>query len=106
VRRGDERVAAGGSEPLEEDYLSDLYRLGTSDAPVRTGDIAQRLGVTPASAGSMIKRLARDGLVAYREYEGASLTAAGERAALAVVRRHRVVERFLTDVLARWPTTG
>jgi DtxR family Mn-dependent transcriptional regulator len=83
----------------EEDYLSHLYRLQRSDEPVSTGDIAQRLGVTAASANSMFKRLARDGLVTYREYAGASLTPAGERAALAVVRRHRVIERFLTDVL-------
>lgn len=82
----------------EEDYLSDLYRL-SANGSVRTGDIAQRLGVTPASASGMLKRLARNGLVNYREYAGSSLTEAGERAALAVVRRHRVVERFLTDVL-------
>jgi len=70
---------------------------------VRTGEMDQRLGVTPATASVMFKRLARDGLIEYREYEGASLTPEGERAALAVVRRHRVIERFLTDVLHfRW----
>jgi DtxR family Mn-dependent transcriptional regulator len=98
-------MCAAGSVPhgsgltrSEEDYLSDLYRLG-GQGPVRTGDIAQRLGVTPASASGMLKRLSREGLVNYREYGGATLTADGERAALGVVRRHRVVERFLTDLL-------
>ena len=66
---------------------------------MRTGDIAQRLGVTPASVSGMLKHLSREGLVHYREYGGALLTAEGERAALGVVRRHRVLERFLTDVL-------
>jgi DtxR family Mn-dependent transcriptional regulator len=47
----------------------------------------------------MLKHLSREGFVNYREYGGALLTADGERAALGVVRRHRVVERFLTDVL-------
>jgi DtxR family Mn-dependent transcriptional regulator len=96
---------AEGSAPSNElsrsreDFLADMYRLSGFEEPVRTGDMAQRLRVSPASANSMFKRLARDGLVTYREYAGASLTSAGERAALAVVRRHRVVERFLTDVL-------
>ncbi len=47
----------------------------------------------------MLKHLSREGLVNYREYGGALLTADGEWAALGVVRRHRVLERFLTDVL-------
>jgi len=92
-----------GSSPhqlsrAEEDYLSDLYRLA-ADGPVRTGEIAQRLGVTPASASGMLKHLSREGLVEHRGYGATSLTPDGERAALQVVRRHRVIERFLTDTL-------
>lgn len=83
----------------EEDYLSDLYRIGNDGEPVSTGDMARRLGVTPPSAHAAFKRLARDGLITYHEYSGACLTESGELAALSVVRRHRIIERFLTDML-------
>lgn len=82
-----------------EDYLADIYRLEAEGAHATTGTVADRRRVRPASTTSMFKRLARDGLVTYREYEGVSLTAEGERVALAVLRRHRLMERFLTDVL-------
>ena len=84
-----------------EDYLADIYRL-QSEHPqdlVSTGSVADRRGVTAASATAMFKRLARDRLIEYRNYGGVSLTPAGEELALAVVRRHRLVERFLADVL-------
>jgi len=80
-----------------EDYLADIYRLETEG--VTTGAVAERRSVTPASTTAMFKRLARDGLVTYREYEGVVLTDDGQRLALGVVRRHRLIERFLTDLL-------
>lgn len=82
-----------------EDYLADIYRLEKAGLNATTGVVAERRSVTPASTTAMFKRLARDGLVAYREYEGVVLTEEGQRQALAVLRRHRLVERFLTDVL-------
>lgn len=85
-----------------ENYLADIYRLQTEqdrDGTVSTGEVADRRHVSPASASAMFRRLARDGLLTYREYEGVSLTFEGERLALSVVRRHRIVERFLTDIL-------
>ena len=82
-----------------EDYLAGIYRLQAAGAPATTGLVADRRHVSPASTTAMFKRLARDGLVTYREYEGVTLTAEGQRLALAVVRRHRLVERFLTDML-------
>jgi DtxR family Mn-dependent transcriptional regulator len=82
-----------------EDYLADIYRLETEGVAATTGAVAERRRVTPASATAMFKRLARDGLVTYREYEGVMLTEEGQRMALAVLRRHRLVERFLTDLL-------
>ena len=82
-----------------EDYLADIYRLETEGVNATTGAVAERRSVSPASATAMFKRLARDGLVTYREYEGVVLTDQGQRVALGVLRRHRLVERFLTDVL-------
>jgi len=82
-----------------EDYLADIYRLEAEGAPATTGSVADRRQVRPAATTSMFKRLARDGLVTYRVYGGVSLTTEGERLALSVLRRHRLVEHFLTDVL-------
>lgn len=88
-----------------ENYLADIYRLQTEQeeprqpGAVSTGAVADRRRVSPASASAMFRRLSREGLLVYREYEGVSLTDEGERLALTVVRRHRIVERFLTDVL-------
>jgi len=82
-----------------EDYLADIYRLETEGVNATTGAVAGRRSVSPASTTAMFKRLARDGLVTYREYEGVVLTGEGQRVALAVLRRHRLVERFLTDLL-------
>ena len=84
-----------------EDYLADIYRLQCEhpDAPVSTGSVADRRRVSAASATAMFKRLARDRLIVYRNYAGVSLTPAGEELALGVLRRHRLVERFLADVL-------
>ncbi|MBT9259369.1 MAG: metal-dependent transcriptional regulator [Clostridiales bacterium] len=86
-----------------EDYLADIFRLQkesvSSHGAVATQEVAQRRKVSPASTTAMFKRLAREGLVAYREYQGVTLTPKGEQVALQVLRRHRIVERFLTDVL-------
>lgn len=84
-----------------EDYLKGLLlaqRPG-SDAPVSTGAIAEALGVSPGTATAMVQSLASDGLVVYEPYKGALLTPEGRRAALAVLRRHRLVELFLVEVM-------
>lgn len=87
------------SDP-REDYLAAIYRLQSrGDARVGTTEVARALGVSPASATGMCRRLAREGLVAYREYAGVTLTPRGLELALDVVRRHRLAERFLTDIL-------
>jgi DtxR family transcriptional regulator, Mn-dependent transcriptional regulator len=83
-----------------EDYAKAIYALGRrGGGGVTTNDLAARLGVTPASASKMVKRLASMGLVAHAPYHGAQLTAVGERRALAVVRRHRLLELFLAEHL-------
>jgi DtxR family Mn-dependent transcriptional regulator len=69
------------------------------DGPVTNGEVAERLGVTPATATSMLKRLGGLGLVAYQPYKGATLTEAGEKVALEVIRHHRLIESYLSEAL-------
>ncbi|HET9059220.1 MAG TPA: metal-dependent transcriptional regulator [Acidimicrobiales bacterium] len=65
----------------------------------RTGDLASALGVSPATATAMVKRLVDQGLADHAPYKGVALTRAGRTVATSVVRRHRIVERFLSDML-------
>ncbi|MBE3599527.1 MAG: metal-dependent transcriptional regulator [Limnochordaceae bacterium] len=83
----------------KEDYLAAIYRLTQQGEKGSTTVVASRLGVSAASATAMFQKLAAEGLVEYREYAGVSLTPHGERLALDVIRRHRLAERFLTDIL-------
>jgi DtxR family transcriptional regulator, Mn-dependent transcriptional regulator len=78
-----------------EDYLKAIYRLSDGDAPVSTTDIADQLGVAPASVSSMIKRLSEQGWLEHVPYRGVSLTESGRRIALGMVRRHRIIETYL-----------
>jgi DtxR family Mn-dependent transcriptional regulator len=71
---------------------------GTS-ALVPMGQVAASLGVTPGTATAMVKALAESGLADYEPYSGVRLTAAGERLARLVLRRHRLVELFLVQVM-------
>jgi len=83
-----------------EEYLEAIYKLIQDGAPAAIPALAERLGVSSVSANEMVRRLERDGLVAYAPYKGVTLTAEGEARALNVLRRHRLWERFLVDVLA------
>src|ERR671930_31164 len=83
-----------------ENYAKALYELqGKSTRAVGTKAVAERLGVTKASASGMLRRLADDGVVDYEPYHGARLTADGERIALEMIRHHRLIELFLAEVL-------
>jgi DtxR family Mn-dependent transcriptional regulator len=83
-----------------EDYAKAIYTLHRrSGGAVGTSELARRLGVAPATATSMLKRLDGMGLVSYRPYHGATLTAAGDRVALEVIRHHRLLESFLSETL-------
>jgi DtxR family Mn-dependent transcriptional regulator len=82
-----------------ENYAKALYELQARGTPVGTKAVAERLGVTPASASGMLKRLADEGVVEYEPYHGARLTPEGERIALEVIRHHRLIELFLAEVL-------
>lgn len=85
-----------------EDYLKRIYleEQAAPGARVPTGQIAQSLGVTPGTATAMIKTLAESGLLDYEAYSGVRLTDAGRRLATHVIRRHRLVEAFLVNVMA------
>lgn len=81
-----------------EDCIKTIHAL-ERDRPgaVSTNAIADRLGITPASASAMVKRLAEQGLVDHQPYRGAALTHTGTRAALEVIRHHRLLETFLAE---------
>lgn len=84
-----------------EDYLKQILigELGAPGERVSTGALATALGVTPGSVTAMVKTLAESGHVAYEAYAGATLTDTGRRLALHVLRRHRLIELFLVEVL-------
>jgi DtxR family Mn-dependent transcriptional regulator len=83
-----------------EDYAKAIFALqGEAGGPVSTTAVAERLGVTPASASGMLRRLDELGLVAHRRYHGVELTAEGRRVALRVLRHHRLLETYLAEHL-------
>ncbi len=81
-----------------QDYLKAIYQSGT-DGSATTTDIAARLGVSPASVTSMMKKLAELRLVEHRSYHGVRLTHAGRKIALEVLRHHRLIETYLAEAL-------
>jgi DtxR family Mn-dependent transcriptional regulator len=83
----------------KEQYLESIHRLGGAHAPVGLSALADLLDISPVSTHEMIKKLAAVELVAYEPYRGVTLTSAGCIEALRLIRRHRLWERFLTDVL-------
>jgi DtxR family Mn-dependent transcriptional regulator len=86
-----------------ENYLKAIYQgqssLSRDQRLVPMGQVASALGVTPGTATTMVKALAESGLVEYEPYSGVRLSAAGERLAGLVLRRHRLVEAFLVQVM-------
>jgi DtxR family Mn-dependent transcriptional regulator len=86
-----------------ENYLTEILKLEETAGEATTSVLADRLAVARPSVTGMLKRLAGEGLVDHRPYRAARLTAAGRRAALAVRRRHRLVETFLVTTLGMDP---
>lgn len=87
-----------------EDYLKAIFEIEHATDPERpsaagTNEIAQALGIAPASVTGMLRRLAELGLISYERYRGVRLSEAGRRAALRTIRRHRVIEAYLTKAL-------
>jgi DtxR family Mn-dependent transcriptional regulator len=83
----------------ERETLKALYRLSRDGGDVHTGALADSLGVSPGTATATVKRLAERHLLDHKPYKGVELTTEGRRAAIAAMRRHRIVERFLADML-------
>lgn len=81
-----------------EDYLKTIYRLHNGD-PVSTTEIAKTLEVSPASVTNMIKRLSGMGLVTHTAYHGVTLTDAGIKIALEIIRHHRLLETYLKEIM-------
>jgi DtxR family Mn-dependent transcriptional regulator len=85
------------------EYLKQIFKLeereGPREGPVQTSELAHAMGLTAPAVTDMAKKLAERGLVDYTPYRGLRLTALGRREATGALRRHRIVERFLTDML-------
>ena len=80
-------------------YLDVIYRLTQHGEPANTTEIASRSGVTPSGASLMLKRLGERNLVQLTPYKGAVLTPKGMRIALLTIRRHRLLELFLEQIM-------
>ncbi len=86
----------------EREMLKAVYRLSKGGSDAHTGALAEHLGVAPGTVTTTVKRLAERGLIDHRPYKGVELLAPGRTLAVAAIRRHRIVERFLSDLL-RYP---
>ena len=82
-----------------QDYLREIYKLGADGSRASVTALAKRLGVSPASASAMVKKLAALELAVHQPYRGIELTPAGERVALEVIRHHRLLELYLAKTL-------
>jgi DtxR family transcriptional regulator, Mn-dependent transcriptional regulator len=82
-----------------QDYLKEICKLQSGGTRVGTSVLASRMGVSPSSATSMVKKLAALGFVEHVRYRGVLLTEAGERIALEVMRHHRLLELYLAESL-------
>ncbi len=87
------------TSPVVEEYLEAIHKFGSSADGVSTTRLAGHLQVTPASVTGMLRRLTKAGLISYRRYGEIALTDEGDRRAHVLIKRHRLAERLLTDVL-------
>jgi len=97
------RVTGDDVSETTERYVEAVYRVREADGSARTGKIAEALGVTGGSVTNTITGLQNQGLVRLKPYRGVELTPRGEALALQVLRKHRLAERLLTDILGmKW----
>jgi DtxR family Mn-dependent transcriptional regulator len=91
--------SAANTEAVQ-DYAKAIHSLASrGGGPVQTTALAERLGVSPGSVTAMLKRMGDLGLVSHEPYHGVTLTKAGERVALEVIRHHRLIESYLAEAL-------
>jgi DtxR family Mn-dependent transcriptional regulator len=88
----------GQSETVEM-YLETIYRLKDTEGSARTGAVAETLGLSMGAVTNTLASLEKQGLVEREAYKGVELTSKGEAVALKVLRKHRLAERLLTEVL-------
>lgn len=89
-----------------EEYLEGIYRLQEKSGVARTSEIVKLLQVAPGTVTNTVERLEKKGLVAHVPYKGVKLTEKGRKIAINVIRRHRLSERLLTDILrVKWSET-
>ncbi|MCX8204494.1 MAG: metal-dependent transcriptional regulator [Candidatus Nezhaarchaeota archaeon] len=82
-----------------EEYLEHIFKLQEKIGAAKTGDLAKRLGVAPSTVTNVVKWMEERGFVARQPYRGVKLTEKGRRIAIQIVRKHRLAERLLTDLL-------
>jgi len=82
-----------------EEYLEAIYKLEEKSGAARTSDIVKNINVVPGTVTNTVERLEKEGYVTHVPYKGVKLTEKGRKVALQVVRRHRLSERLLTDIL-------
>lgn len=82
-----------------ENYLKNIYKLQTSEGKVTTTSLSKNLNISPASVSEMIKKLADEGTLMHTPYKGVELTEEGKKLALRIIRKHRLWEMFLVQVL-------
>jgi DtxR family Mn-dependent transcriptional regulator len=100
---GKESAKAANRPEQYREYLKHILKLQQVKSPVSTSALASAMEISPASVTDMLKKMAVRGLINYRPYHGITLTEEGENETVKAVRRHRIVERFLTDMLGfKW----
>jgi DtxR family Mn-dependent transcriptional regulator len=83
----------------KEDYLSTIYKYRDTDETIKANKIADKLSISNAAVTDMLKKLAKDGYINYEKYRGINLTDNGEDYAKNIVRRHRIWELFLRQIV-------
>ena len=82
-----------------EEYLECIYKLQEKSGVARTSDIVESIGVAPGTVTNTVEWLEKENLVTHKPYRGVKLTPKGAKIALQVIRKHRLSERLLVDIL-------